>query len=320
MHISYTSPAVESSNPSDSLSARKLPGGIMRTLVLTMACVSVLGVASADRGPVTQGGLTLSSTDLEHIQKDEQGREVSRVVQHFTADGFLNGATTWSHSFVGNQPSRTERETTNADGVVTGRFVEQRRYVSSRLDRIIREWTDSHGGMTRHEEAVYTRDERGNANLITTTVRDGARELIEVRYTVMTNIRGSFHSSDTSVFNADNVQTSRHRTEWLETSVERWSFDDADEVVRYENESLQKDAKGRTVFASADVFGSGRAKTGARERRMTYDGPNGAISLAVTTWFDASDRAIQRETVRYVHERGTTTRRVRWEHWSDSAE
>jgi len=142
--------------------------------------------------------------------------------------------------------------------------------------------------------------------------------LVETRYTVITNVRNTFHSTDTSVFNAAGIQTSRHLSEWEGRTVERWNFDEADNITRHEVEQLEKDAKGRTVVSTTDVYGAGRARIGARDRQMSYDGPRGALSLEITTWYDGDEQALQRETVHHVHERGTVTRRVRWERWVES--
>ncbi len=291
----------------------------MRSL-LVIACVfGSLSHASADRPELSTGAFELSSTDLEHVEKDERGREIFREIQHFTPDGYLTSRTTWVHTYRDGRPVQITRRTERPDGVLTGQLVEARKYVRSRLDRIIREWTDGDGLLTRHEESIYTEDKKAKTRLITTTVRNGIRALIETRYTILTNVRNAFYSSDTSVFNADGIQTSRHLTEWRGNTIERWTFDEQDEVTRYESESLQKDSKGRTVVSNTDIFSGGRIRIGARDRRMTYDGPQGAISLSVTTWFDQNEQALQRETVRHIHERGSVVRRVRWERWSDDS-
>lgn len=289
-----------------------------KTWIVVLSTALLPIASSADRPAELDGGFTLASTNLEHVQKDANGREVLREIQHFTPDGFLSGTTTWTHDFTNGRPSRSVRVTKNALAETTERMTEERTYSKRGLKRIIREWENADGLLTRHEEAVYSRDDKAKTTLITTTVRNGLRELLETRYTVLTNVRNQLHSTDTSVFNADNVQTSRHLTEWTRLQVERWSFDQQDEVVRHEVESLQRDDKGRIVSSTTDIFGAGRELTGARDRRMNYDGPNGNLSLSVTTWYDGNEQALQRETVRHAHERGTITRRVRWEHWVDT--
>ena len=78
-----------------------------RHSVILLAMLTGVFSASADRTVDTPGGFALSSSNLEHVQKDDKGREIAREIQHFSADGFLTGRSLWTHEFEQDRPTRT---------------------------------------------------------------------------------------------------------------------------------------------------------------------------------------------------------------------
>ncbi len=151
---------------------------------------------------------------------------------------------------------------------------------------------------------------------------------MQTRYTISRVIAASaergassaYSSSDMSVFDADGVQTSRTLVEWRGTRMDRWTFDQNDEIREREIEHRTLDARGRTISISSDTSDASEIQKAGREERFTYQGPKDALSEHEMTWYDGQGTATQRRTSRTLFQGGQPSgARVTWESWQGTA-
>lgn len=285
-----------------------------QTLIVIAAAALWSLPASAGRG---DSGFELASSDVESLSYDADGRIANRLVEHYTAAGEARGSTLFVNTWTARRLARTERVHRTMDGSTVNRMVTTWRYLGDgRTKTRGRVWTDGVGETTRTERAQWDYTADDGSTLITTVVRKGDGSLIETRYTILRNRRG-VNSSDTSVFDAQGVQTSRHLSEYQGNVTERWTFDETDEITRYERQVQSRDASNRVQRVDVEIQDGRKQSLGARTTEFFYSARSRQVQRQVTTWYGPDELATQRQTTSYAYENGVRTfSRVRWERWT----
>lgn len=285
-----------------------------------VSMVTLVALPASARPPHRESGsFVQSSSDVEQLSYDAQGKIAVRTLHHYSADGEANGRSTTEYSYdAKGRRSSSFTAHTDAQQDVSGTLSVGFRYdARGRTARILRTWRDRADAVSRTEKARYEYDGDDGTTLVVTRVLDRADELKETRYSIRTVRGGKMFSSDTSVFNARGHQTSRYYTEWRGDLVERWNFDAEDEVVRRELEVHHRDAKGRDLRVEAEIFDGSDVLTGSRLQAIERD-RDGRIQMHVTTWYDAESLGTQRRTVSHTYDGPShmPTRRILWERWA----
>jgi hypothetical protein len=286
--------------------------------VSVMLSCLVLPSASA-RSP--QGNFTLASSDVQHEQRDADGRILERTRTTYNEAGVHTATDITTFRYRGRHVAQVTWAQFDADQVLLRqRLTRYKRHADGTTDRVMRRWTNADGELTRRELDVWERDTQADIVLITTRVWNGEEAHIETRYTIHTYRSGRLLTTDTSIFDAEGVQKSRNYTEWARTRVERWQFDSRDEVLRHTIERHTRDARGRDVGVTADVFDGNNVLLESRVERFVRDN-RGRTRSHVVTWFDAEGLGTRRSTTStsYSGPHAVPTRRVLWERWESMA-
>ena len=265
---------------------------------------------------------TIEATTVGSPTYDRAGRVVRMDNKRFDESGRLLGVTVHKYTrYADGKLKTSETACYDAEDLQTSRVFTRWEHQVQGVDRIgQRQFYDRFDALTRTETETWTID----APLRMTTVEvlrfDPEGLLQQTRYEVIErDYRGRIAGWDRAVYDAIGAQLSRSLSEWSYDAnkladVERYYFDEADDLVRRETEvRIYIGDSSRVSRIETTIKGGLENVTGYRYEARKYD--DKYLSERITTHTDAQDLLLQRRTESITRDAQgrLKARRVKWE-------